>query len=340
MSGRFPVICSVLDPTALAVEVGRRYPVGPVDGCELLTRNLTDTYTVRAGGRQYALRVYHSGFRSAADVGYELDLVRHAAARGVGVALPIADRDGGWSWVVDAPEGPRQVAMFTWAPGEERSAGPYPSEAYGRAVGALHDALDGFSSPHQRAALDGEHLLARPLRAAEPYLADQPAELDYFRSVVAGLRDRLDRVADGLSWGPCHGDLHGGNALVAPDGGLTFIDFDDCGPGWRAFELAVFRWSCSINPRGGKSWDDYLRGYRSVHAFAAADLAAVPLFVGIRTVSWLGMMASHAGHWGGRSMLDRAFWLRHLAIVADWLAEQPDAAPRTPVTWACPHPRP
>jgi thiamine kinase-like enzyme len=41
----------------------------------------------------------------------------------------------------------------------------------------------------------------------------------------------------GLEIGFCHGDFHGGNACQK-DGSFTFYDFDCCGWGYRAYDLA------------------------------------------------------------------------------------------------------
>jgi Ser/Thr protein kinase RdoA (MazF antagonist) len=45
-----------------------------------------------------------------------------------------------------------------------------------------------------------------------------------------------------LEVGSCHGDLHGWNAHIDQNMALTVYDFDCCGVGWRAYDIAVFRW--------------------------------------------------------------------------------------------------
>ena len=59
-----------------------------------ISRGLTDLYVVEAGGRRYVLRLYPTHWRTRADVLFELDFIRHAAARGVPVAA-LMRRDGG-----------------------------------------------------------------------------------------------------------------------------------------------------------------------------------------------------------------------------------------------------
>jgi len=49
---------------------------------------VTDQYAVEAVARRYVLRLYPTHWRTRADVLFELDFIRHAAARGVPVAAP------------------------------------------------------------------------------------------------------------------------------------------------------------------------------------------------------------------------------------------------------------
>lgn len=58
-------------------------------------------------------------------------------------------------------------------------------------------------------------------------------------SLVAGLMTQL-RDGPGL-FGLIHADLHLDNALFLPGGG-RLIDFDDCGFGYRLYDIAVGLW--------------------------------------------------------------------------------------------------
>src|SRR5207253_3151224 len=94
---------------------------------------------------------------------------------------------------------------------------------------------------------------------------------------------------EALEMGICHGDLHGGNACLGPDGRLTFFDFDCCGVGYRAYEVAVFRWAAEFfhpDQKGEARWGAFLRAYTARRTLAELDLAAVPLFVAARQF-WL-----------------------------------------------------
>ena len=91
--------------SALAPIVADAYALEPDVSCTLIGRGLNDTYAVDAGDRSYVLRLYRARWRTSGDVLFEVDALRHAAARGVPLAGPIARVDGEWVTPVDAPEG-------------------------------------------------------------------------------------------------------------------------------------------------------------------------------------------------------------------------------------------
>jgi Ser/Thr protein kinase RdoA (MazF antagonist) len=122
---------------------------------------------------------------------------------------------------------------------------------------------------------------------------------------------------DGLSWTHCHGDCHGYNANIAlkgPQAGqAVFFDFDESGPGFLAYDLAVFLWNCVLFGRKNyPSWHAFIEGYRSIRELPHADFDAVHLFVPIRHMWLAGEYASRLYEWGRQ------------AVPADWFAEQLD----------------
>src|SRR5918912_866464 len=133
---------------AIARVAAEGYDLGSAVRAWAISRGLTDHYAVEAGGRRYVLRLYPTHWRTRADVLFELDFIRHAAARGVPVAAPLPRRDGGWLTEVDAPEGPRLAVLFVhaagdeWVPRHEREA---HAAAYGEAAARLHNACDDFA---------------------------------------------------------------------------------------------------------------------------------------------------------------------------------------------------
>jgi Ser/Thr protein kinase RdoA (MazF antagonist) len=330
----FPATMTTLSGDALGRFVAADYDVGVVRACRLFSPSLTHTYLVETDGPRYMLRVYRAGWRTPSDIGYELDVLQHLARQGVAVSTPVPRRDGALVRVLPAQEGPRPAVLFTYAPGRETFDAPgYPGR-YGRAAAALHNAAADFRSRHRRFRLDLRHLLDAPLAAVLPFLAHRPADRERLVALAETLRRRVAALpADALETGFCHGDLHGGNAHLDGET-LTLFDFDCCGPGWRAYELAVYRWDTSSGDpdRAAASWAEYLAGYTTVRPLRDVDLAAVPLFVAIRHFWWLGLQCGNARDWGIGYRNDR-FFDQQLRVFDTWEAAYltPEPPP-TPLT--------
>jgi Ser/Thr protein kinase RdoA (MazF antagonist) len=227
-------------------------------------------------------------------------VLRHLARAGVSVSQPIARKDGGWTLGVEAVEGRRQVVLFQYAEGQPT---PQITEAfaalYGRAAAALHAATDDFASRYPRFELGLAHLLDQPLAEMAPLLAHRPADWEYLVDLARRLREGVAALPVGaLDRGFCHGDFHHGNAHVAGDR-LTLFDFDCCGTGWRAYDIAVFRWGVQQWCEAPKAlWTAFLQGYTEAGGVSPEELAAVPLFVAIRQIWIMGMQAENAPDWG------------------------------------------
>jgi Ser/Thr protein kinase RdoA (MazF antagonist) len=131
--------------------------------------------------------------------------------------------------------------------------------------------------------------------------------------------------AQALDSGVCHGDAQGGNAAISEEKILTFFDFDVCGHGWRAYDLALFYWGVAL----GKSrlgwndeqverlWTAYLTGYLERRSLSDLDLQAVPLFVAVRHIWFLGLHTANWGYWGWSAVDDR-FFDRELTFLRAW----------------------
>src|SRR5690242_4372577 len=239
----FPVTHSILSTAALLELVQSNYAIATPIECQLLGCGLNDMYLLKSTAEQFILRAYRSAWRSLADIRYELDALNHLERAGVAVAAPIARKDGGFLHHIQAPEGTRRIVLFRFARGQELTQDQEQSYLYGRAAANIHAATDGFTSPYQRFQIDLAHLIDQPLVAIQPFLAHRPQDWEYLRQIAAKVRERIAAMPlEQLDSGFCHGDLHGGNAHIDAQKQITFFDFDCGGPGWRAYDIAVFRW--------------------------------------------------------------------------------------------------
>ncbi|HEY9828564.1 MAG TPA: phosphotransferase [Stenomitos sp.] len=286
----FPVTYSTLACEALRHHVLSLFAISPVVSCHFWNRGLSDIYLVETFGAKYVLRISHAHWRTKTEIDFELEFLDFLKRRDIPVAAPLKTIDGKHSVEIAAPEGFRYAALFPFAPGRipigdlsiEQSA------ALGKTVAEIHKAASGFLSSTRRQPLTLEYLLDDSLGAIEPYLRFRSTDIVYLRNLVSGIKDRLSQLPQEFPmWTVCWGDPHSGNVHFTPDDQLTLFDFDQCGYGWRAFELAKF---LQVSIRTGiarKVRDAFLAGYQSVQTFMPEELEALqPLTQAAHLWSW------------------------------------------------------
>jgi len=314
-----PVASSVIAPVALCDWANVHLAEGRFVACRLFRSGMNDTYLLQGTVQPSILRVYRYGWRSLDDIGYELDLLRRLAAAGVSVAQPIAARDGRDVHLLAAPEGVRPAVHFRHAPGSVPPGDDRHAARLGSALADLHNACDGFRSAHRRFRLDLDTLLWRPLTVVTRALAHRPADTAFLTGLATQLGERIAALAPRLDSGPIHGDVYPGNAHITPEGHLTWFDFDLCGEGWRAYDLAVFRMNVRLST-WPDLWPAFLEAYRERRVLSPADLTAIPALVAVRDLWHLGF---HLGNVvAGRECwwLDEAYLDRRLQAMRSWAA--------------------
>jgi Ser/Thr protein kinase RdoA (MazF antagonist) len=272
---------------------------------------LNDHHLVTTPEGQYVLRVYRRGWRTADDIAYELAVLLHLDARGVPVCAPIAGRDGRHHCTISDEEGPRTAVVFPCAPGPAPEIADMGAvRTCGRLPALIHKHTDGFTCDHQRFRLDLDHLVTQPQTTILRHLGRRPSDAAFVQAAARGLRAGLEARIDGLEWGFCHGDFHGGNARLGPDGTLRVFDFDCGGPGWRAYDLSVCRLYCAEEPQ----WEAFCGGYREVRALPEAALEAIPWFIVTRQVWRMALFAESSSRLTGSAVND-AFLDEHVGIL-------------------------
>ncbi|WDL95969.1 phosphotransferase enzyme family protein [Alicyclobacillus sp. ALC3] len=293
----FPVMHSLLASEALANFVSENYSVGQVVTCKLLSKGLNDTYLIGTSDDSYVLRVYRTPWRSKSEVLYELEVLDFLAHHGASVSAPVPNGFGQLACEVPAPEGMRCLALFTYAEGRRTRLNPDISFAYGQTVGQLHSLTDDFVSTHTRPGLDFAQLLDEPIRRFSSVMTEFGGDIAYVQAFACAIRDQLSQCD--LNVGFCHGDVHDWNAHWNGNE-LTFFDFDCCGPGYRAYDLAVFLWNLKTNYKGeeAQNWASFIDGYRTVRTLTDSELQSIPWFVAARRIWLAGVYLSNEDVWG------------------------------------------
>ncbi len=111
---------------------------------------------------------------------------------------------------------------------------------------------------------------------------------------TAALADRLRAYGTGPEvFGLIHADLRLANLMVNGDR-LTAIDFDDCGFGWWAYDLAAALSFIETDPRLPALIAAWVQGYTRIARLRPEDRAMIPSLVFLRRVlltAWLSTRA-------------------------------------------------
>ncbi len=315
-----PCVYATVAAEEIARFVSDRYGLGPVTSCRLLHRGFNDTYALATGERRWMARLSRTGRRRSSDLEYEGALLAHLDRRGVPVGRCRLGENGRYSQILSAVDGPRWMMVFGYLEGRSVDDSPTDAMAQGETLACIHVESSDFTEHEGRISLDFEHLVDVPVRALCALVADRPDAQAYLTELADRLRARVSERSPGLAWGPCHGDCHGGNARIAPNGSAAFFDFDDGGPGWIAYDLAVFLWGpYAFAPHRRSLWRPFLEGYRRRHPIERSDLDAVPIFIAIRHLWLLGEYAVGSPAWGS-GWLDGWFG-KQLDFLKGWEAE-------------------
>ncbi len=299
---------SFIAADSVAEIVAAEYECPPPVSAKLFSKLLrtqdNDHYLVTVGdGQQYAFRLYQQGdrFRKVeSDYLYEMDWLNFLKGHEMPVSYPIHRRDGGYLGQLDAPEGRRCYALFSLAHGDPMSLND-PEQLYtmGETMARIHVVSNDFSTPHAHKAIDLTYLLDRPLeRINRTWTDDRVANLDLVTAAAEEARDELARLLDKFpadGWGPIGGDFHQSSVFFNENDRPTFFNFDLCGPGWRAYDVAAFLSNGNLMHAPAERAEAFFAGYFSVRQLTDEEHAAVAPFLTVRRVWLMGAFAREDG---------------------------------------------
>ena len=224
------------------------------------------TFAVKSdSGIKYALRININSTRTVENMQAEVQWVRHLnRTSGINTPTPIATlKDQYIVSGLHADSGQTLYGvMYSWLEGEEIGDEPTMEQLHevGRAIARLHQESTDF-------ALTGDNALPTFndfFWSTEDFLFSEKSELsDQDRGLLEQARDEIMRYTDELYQSSpvhiIHADFHGWN-LMWDEGQLSIFDFDDCGFGVEAQDLAVALYYLDTPEQDAA----LLNGYRSI----------------------------------------------------------------------------
>ncbi len=273
---------------------------------------LHDNYRITSGSHKYIFRVYRSSWRSPEEIEFELNLLDDLASKTPQVAAACRNQRGSLSISVPSVEGTRLAALFRFAPGSAPGQAITASQSMqlGKTVAEIHCLTQDFQCDLLRPSLELPYLLDTSLAAFEPYLT--PEQNTYLRQLQVKLHAEIPPLPyESGVYGVCIGDVNSSNFHINGDQELTLFDFDQCGFGFRAFEIAKYFSSLTALPAKSELIKPFLDGYQQVRQLSAQELAAIPYF---EIIALIWVMAIHVYNVDriGSRLLEGPFWARRL----------------------------
>jgi len=282
---------------ALAHDAIGRYPLRGEPELRFVRQGENTTLEVRAEGRRFALRMHRPGYQTAASVASELAWTESLQSVGIRTPAAVPGRDGRPVQRLAAPEGERLTVLFEWVEGTPLRAEDDAAlwRRLGTEMALIHEHGRRWRPPDwfTRRAWDAAGMVGPEPHWGDPLALHEwpPAERAVLESARAAVRERLAAFGRGPDrYGLIHADLGFENILARPDGGTVLLDFDDGGPGWFLYDLAVslFPLERQDPDQARRAREAMLAGYREVAPLPEAHLAELPTFSMARRLVTLG----------------------------------------------------
>lgn len=260
-----------------------------------------------ADGGRAALRLHRPGYHSRAALSSELAWMADLRRQGIVVPEPIPSGDGELLVALDTGDGVMHHAdLIGWVDGDPLGESGRPLGRPGPELEAIFGAI-GAQMARMHVAADGFHVAAdfeRPSWNTAGLLGDEPfwgrfwdcdgldaADRQYLSGLRGDLLPRLGALSACLDTGLIHADLVRENVFVN-QGTVAFIDFDDCGFGFRLFDIATVLLRNRREPSYPAIRTALLDGYAAIRPAMAAEFAHLPLFLLLRSLTYIGWAGS------------------------------------------------
>ena len=297
-----PVARPFLGERALARAVEAAYGMRAAR-IRLISASMRDVYLVTAGEGRYALFLYRHNQRTPEEIAAEWEFVDFLDAGGIAVAPAVRQTSGDLLLRLPAPEGERYAVLSAFVDGEhlrqKYSAGAVLR--YGRAIARIHVRADTMPRSLPRPPNDFHCVVGQSVAAFGSIATHRPADVAFLRDAADLLRLRVDALPKNAPhYGMIHGDVIRANAQVSSDNTVTVLDFDLCGPGWRAYDVASYLAVAGT----AEAQQAFLSGYQEIRPLDEAEIGWLPLFEAARHIFSLGIPAMNAYHWGSVALSD------------------------------------
>ncbi len=299
-----------------------RYGLPPDTALTLMNRSENETWRA---GEALVLRLHRQGYHDRAEIASELHwLTALQGLPGLRAVCPVPDLDG----VMVAETAGRYVVAFKRIAAVELQVGDDLDHWFaplGGVTARLHAHARDWTPPQGfvRKRWDAATILGPWPHWGHWWQAEglAPDGRALLARATAMLADRLAAYGTGPDvFGLIHADLRLAN-LMLDDQGLWAIDFDDCGFGWRMYDLAAAVSFIETDPRIPGLIARWCEGYADAAPLAAADRAMIPSMILLRRLLLGAWLATRADSDTARALGGPGFTAGTLTLAEAYLTD-------------------
>lgn len=301
---------------SIRAEILPKYGLSEKTCCQFFMLGLHDNYIIKDEVQKYILRLYRNDWRSREELGFELDLLLHIKQHCNTVAAPIVTTDGGYFTSIDCPEGDRYAALFPFADGCAPGNKLVEDEALllGKTVANIHACCKDFRSNYARQDLTLSYLLDKSVEIILPVVNRRQG--DVLVEIMQKIHQKMPKLP--AHWPyvcACSGDVNASNFHISGTK-IVLFDFDQCGMGWRAFEIGKFIASILSRDETEVLQKAFLAGYQSISRLSDDELASIPYFICVAII-WVMAIHVYNVHLLGVRCLDELFWDKRFELLTN-----------------------
>lgn len=236
----FPVASSILSAARLNLFLQQTYGFSATTSCQLLRAGINHTYLIIDGSKKAVFRVYSLNWRTETEIDEELRLLKLVQESGLPVSYPIADKQRNYVQAIDAPEGRRFGVLFSFAGGEKQlTLSVEMHHKIGQIMARFHQFTHNLAL--QRPTYTPNLLLIDSVEKLKPFLAAETDEMKFMLSAQRYLLTKFTNINEAeVRRGIVHLDIWFDNLNITSDGIVTLFDFDFCGNGLLALDIAYY----------------------------------------------------------------------------------------------------
>jgi Ser/Thr protein kinase RdoA (MazF antagonist) len=293
-----------------------KYSLSAATKCQLIKAGINDTYLVTDTNEKFVFRVYSINWRTRTEITEELKLLTELNQNNIAVSYPLKDRENKYIQVLNAPEGDRFAVLFTHAKGEKLHV--FSKETHfqiGQLMAKLHNVTN-----HQklnRMDYTAELVLVDSLKQISKYLSEETEEMNFMKSTQKYLLKEFENTnRSQMRHGIVHLDIWFDNLNITDDNKVTIFDFDFCGNGWLAFDIAYYIMQLhNVEKYEAKEYqpkvDSFIRGYESITPISTEEKMRIPMLGVSLYFFYLGIQCQRYDNWSN-SFLNESYLKRYI----------------------------